>query len=179
MINNIEENKLNSSLFIFFLVLMSNFTMDRVLPNSLIKFLNKNRISKLIISYLFLLFCTNLYIDNQPFYKLVLFVTFSWFLFLIISKMYLIILLLLLISYICYNISDNLQYYKNLDIKKEEKIKYYLKKIQKCIFYVVIIITVIGGSVYFKDKYKLYRKKSKSLLSFIIKFYLIGSQDMV
>ena len=48
-------------------------------------------------------------------------------------------------------------------------------KIQNAIFYSVIVITAVGGSIYFKEKYKIYRNDSESLISFIFKFYFLGT----
>lgn len=177
---NIKIQNLNAGLFLFFLVLTSNFTMDRILPNSLIRYLENSRLSQHIIAFLILLFTINLYAtENEPFYIILGYVILLWLWFLITTKMHLLpvvsILLLLLISYICYNVSLNLQYKEGLDKKRQDRIKFYLDKIQTTVFYLIIFITLIGGSIYFAEKYKKYKNNSSSLISFIFKFYFLGT----
>ena len=177
---HLQLQNINAGLFLFFLVFVSNFTMDRILPNSLIRFLEGSRLGEHLIAFLILLFTVNLYAtENKPFYIILGYVILLWLWFLITTKMHLMpilsILFLLLISYICYNVSRNLQYNEKIDKARQDRIKYYLDKIQTVIFYLVIIITVIGGSIYFSEKYKLYRSDSSSLISFIFKFYFLGT----
>jgi hypothetical protein len=175
-----QISNLNAGLFLFFLVLVSNFTMDRILPNSLIRYLEKSRAGKHIIAFLILLFTINLYsTDNKPFYIVIGYVILLWLWFLITTKMHLLpiflVLILLLVSYICYNVSKKLEFNKKLQKERQDRIKYYLNKIQIAIFYLVLIITLIGGTIYFIEKYKIYRTDSTNLLSFIFKFYFLGT----
>ena len=174
-----EAGNLNAGLFLFFLVLTSNFTMDRVLPNSLIRFLEKSRAAEHIIAFFILLFTVNVYATkNKPFYVVLGYVILLWLWFIVTTKMHLlpvcIILFLLLISFICHSVKDTIQH-KNITPEREERIKYFLNKIQNIIFYSVIVITVIGGSIYFREKYNKYGGESDNLISFIFKFYFLAT----
>ena len=177
-----ELSNLNAGLFLFFLVLVSNFTMDRVLPNSLIRYLENSRAGEHIIAFLILLFTVNLYAtDKQPFYAILGYVILLWLWFIISTKMHLlpigVVLFLLLISFICYNVSEHLEYNKRIHKERQDRIKYYLQKVQSVIFYLVMLTTLIGGSKYFVEKYKIYRTDSTNIISFIFRFYFMATGD--
>lgn len=171
--------KINAGLFLFYVAILGNYT-GNILPNSLIRFLNKNRIYQYIISFLLLLFTVNLYNEDLPFLQVTGYCLLLWIWYILTIKQYLIpsisIIILLLISYISFNLSEDLDK-KFSKLEEESKIKRQkmLTKIQTICFYLIISISTIGGIIYFIDKYGKYRKDSKSLLSFLFKYFFLGT----
>ena len=177
MSNNIP--KINAGLFLFYVAILGNYT-GNILPNSLMRVLNKNRVYQYIISFFLLLFTVNLYNEDLPFKQVVGYCFLLWVWYILTIKQYLIpsvsIILLLLISYISFNLSEDLdKKFSKLDKNNKIERQKLLNKIQTTCFYLIIIISIIGGIMYFIDKYGKYRKDSKSLSSFIFKYFFRGT----
>lgn len=171
--------KINAGLFLFYIAILGNYT-GNILPNSLMRVLTKNRFYQYIISFFLLLFTVNLYNEDLPFLQVTGYCLLLWFWYILTIKQYLIpsisIILLLLISFIAFNFSEDLnKKFSKLDPENKLKRQYFLKKIQTICFYLIISISTIGGIIYFLDKYNKYGKDSKSLSSFLFKYFVSGT----
>ena len=134
-----QVGNLNAGLFLFYLALVSNYTMDRVLPPDLIKFFDSSRMGKHLVAFLILLFTINLYTPKLPFYQIVIYTFGIWVWYLLTSKQHLatsfIILSLLLASYVAFNISNDLNDYTNKTEEVKRKEKALLDKFQMGLFH--------------------------------------------
>jgi hypothetical protein len=173
--------KMNGALFLFYLALIANYTMDRVLPPELIEFFDKSRAGKHIVAFLILLFTINLYAPKFAFGKVFLYTFGIWVWFLFTSKQHLwtsfIILALLLVSYVAFNIEQDQETPKdekegskgdgNVTIHRPSN---YLQQIQKGCFITIFIISIIGGAIYFKDHYRRFREADGSFGTFLWRY---------
>jgi hypothetical protein len=176
--------KINAGLFLFYIAILGNYT-GNILPNSLIRFINKYRFFQYFISFLLLLFTVNIYNDTIPFIQVIGYSFLLWIWYILTIKQYLLpsisIIVLLLISYILFNFSNDLD--KKISLQQEEdnvdknilQRKKTYQKIQIICFYLIIVISCLGGVLYFLDKFKKYRKNDKSLLSFLFRYFFRGT----
>lgn len=176
-----EIGNINAGLFLFYLALVSNYTMDRILPPDLIKFFDNSRMGKHLVAFLILLFTINLYTPKLPFYQIVIYTFGIWVWYILTSKQHLvtslIILGLLLASYIAFNISSDLDDHinKTEDVKRKEKAQ--LVKFQTGCFIGIGLVSIIGGYSYFIEHYRQYRSEDSSFLNFLGKYLFMGKGD--
>ena len=169
----------NAGLFLFYLALMSNYTMDRVLPPDIIKFFDDSRMGKHAISFLILLFTINLYTPKLPFGKVVAYTFGLWVWFLFTSKQHLtasfIILGLLLASYVAFNISKDMDNEAGLSSEEIDHRKEGLRKFQVACFVGVVVVSIIGGYSYFVEHYHKYAAEDAGFGDFLWKYLFMGT----
>jgi hypothetical protein len=175
-LNNKSVPKISAGLLLFYLALLGNYTGD-LIPPDLAKFINRSRIAQHFIAFIVLLFTINLYSENQPFQKVLLYSFLLWLWFLFTSKQHLAvsitIIVLLIVSYSAFNFSEDLQYEKQLSQAEKEKKKKILTIVQNVCFYLILFVAVIGGTSYFIEHYKEYGEE-EGFGTFMWKFFLMG-----
>lgn len=174
-----EVSNVNAGLFLFYLALMSNYTMDRVLPPDIIKFFDDSRMGKHVISYLILLFTINLYTPKLTFGRVVMYTTGIWVWYLFTSKQHLtaslIIIGLLLASYVAFNISKDLENDTTLDPDHRDRQRAGLAKFQVGCFVGMLVVSVIGGYSYFIEHYHKYASEDSGFGDFMWKYLFMGT----
>lgn len=179
-LDNSLAPKINAGLFLFYLALLGGYTAELLSPD-LVKFLGKNRIAQHLISFLMLLFTVNLYTPNIKFINIFKYSFILWIWYLLTSKQHLtasiIIIILLTLSYVAFNLADDLDNdkYKELDAKERARLKKKYRSFQTICFFSVIIVSLIGGYQYFIEHYKQYGKDDKNFLDFLFKYLFMGS----
>jgi hypothetical protein len=176
-----EVGNINAGLFLFYLALISNYTMDRVLPPDVIKFFDRSRMGKHVVAFLVLLFTINLYTPKLPFFHTVGYTFGIWVWYLLTSKQHLttsfIILGLLLASYVAFNISKDLENSRDKTMEELDHEREMLSKFQLGCFVGIIIASTIGGYSYFIEHYRQYRDEDSSFLDFLTKYLFMGKGD--
>ncbi len=179
LLNNTTFSKVNAGIFLFYLALLGNYTGD-LIPPDLSKFINNHRLVQHCISFFILLFTINLYTDNIHFTKIFGYTFILWVWYLLTSKQHLltslIIIALLLLSYISFNLSKDLDITSEEELPAPEKIdlKEKYNKFQNLCFITIFIVSIIGGTSYFIEHYKEYGKDSKTFIEFLIKYLFLG-----
>jgi hypothetical protein len=178
-----EEEKINTILFdldiissctfIIYLGLLSSYT-GFLLPNRVINFFKKNKVLHYIVVYLILLFTIKIYDDSYTFDKVLIFSIVILIMLVLILKQVLItsiiIFILLLISFISYNIQYDNRYLKDKTKNEIEQINKKYIIIQHVCFFCTILVAIIGSLVYYAEKYKKYRGQSSSYFEFLFKY---------
>jgi len=179
ILNNKTFPKINAGLFLFYLALLGNYTGE-LIPPDLMKFINKHRLVQHCISFIVLLFTINLYNDKIPFQKIAGYAFLLWIWYLFTSKQHLmfslIIIALLLLSYVTFNMSNDLDQVSQEEMHDHEKdaLKHKYTKFQNFCFISVVAISMVGGTLYFIEHYKEYGKDSKTFIEFLIKYLFLG-----
>ena len=176
ILDNPNFPSINAGLFLFYLAILGNYTGDLISP-SLSKLINNNRLAQHAIAFFILLFTINLYSDLHV-HNVLLCTILLWIWFLFTSKQQLIpsiaIIGLLVISYAFYLLTKKLE--TNIKISEYDKLvkkKRYVR-IQNICFILIIIVSSIGGYLYFIEHYKQYRGQSKTFMAFLFKYLLRG-----
>lgn len=177
ILDNTVTPKINAGLFLFYLALLGNYT-GNLIPPDLAKFINKHRIMQLLISFFILLFTINLYTPNLKFLDILKYSAILWFWYLITSKQHLVAsiltILLLITSFIMFNLSKNLEEDKTKSKAEKDKLIKLYNRLQNICFIVIIMVALIGGSLYFVEHYKQYGKTDKNFFDFLIKYLFMG-----
>ena len=172
-------HNINNGLMLFYLILLSNYT-GNILPSRVTNLINKYRISQHLAGLILLVFTIRIFNKTHTFGMVVLYSILIWlFLFLIFKQgivTSIIIFVLLLISFVCYNIESDNKYIHNIkkDELKEMNKKYTI--IQNACFYLILLVSIIGGIIYFVEHYKQYRKKSPNFWVFLYKYFILGGK---
>jgi len=149
------------------------------MPYKFTKLIKTNKIAQLIICFLLIYFTFEIS-DNINSYKELsynfidnIYRTFIVFiLYIIVTKQSLTFFLIsIFIGFVIYAIYTEIEKNKELTNERKEL----LKSIKTAMLYVFFVFLCIGFSLYFVDKYKKYRKKSKYFYQFLLKFMYYGS----
>lgn len=176
LLHNKSIPKVTAGLLLFYLALLGNYTGD-IVPPDLSKMINSSRLAQHLIAYIILLFTINLYSENQPFQKVMLFsfLLYLWFIF--TSKQHLAvsvtILVLLVISYGAYNFSEDLVHEKDLTEPQKNERRKVLTMLQNICFYAIMTVATVGGLSYFIEHYRQYGG-DESFGTFLWRYLIFG-----
>lgn len=169
-----DFGNLNGALFLFYLALISNYIIYRVMSPGIVQFFENSRLGTHIIAFFVLLFATNLYAPQLPFPRVVLYAVLVWLWFILTSKQStadnMAILLLLLASYIAFNLNQDLDYNKKQTEDHKQKMRTRLEYFQAGCFVAIILVSIVGGYTYFMAHYKSYRKKDRTFGNFLWRY---------
>jgi hypothetical protein len=170
---------IGSCTFIIYLGLLSSYT-GFLLPNRVINFFKKNKGLHYMVVYLILLFTIKIYDDAYTFDKVIIFsLVVSGMLILILKQILIsaiIIFILLLISFICYNIQYDNRYLRGHSPEEITRINKKYITIQHVCFFTTLFVAVVGSIIYYAEKYKKYRGKSDSYFEFLFKYFFYTIQ---
>ena len=175
-LNNKSIPKVTAGLMLFYLALLGNYTGD-IIPPDLAKLISSSRLMQHFIAFIILLFTINLYSENQPFQKVMLYSSLLYIWFLFTSKQHLAvsitILVLLIVSYGAYNFGEDLDFDKRLTDQQKEERRKVLTMTQNICFYVIMGVASIGGLSYFIEHYKEYGA-DEGFGTFLWKYLFMG-----
>ena len=81
-----------------------------------------------------------------------------------------------MLVYVFFNLKTDLDkdIHKISDLQKN-RLRLTYTKLQNICFFTILIVSIIGGGLYFDEHYKQYRSKSKTFLEFLFKYFMLGS----
>ena len=172
-------HNINNGLMLFYLILLSNYT-GNILPSRITNLINKYRIIQYIAGLILLIFTIRIFNKRHTFDIIILYSILIWlFLFFIFKQgiiTSIIIFVLLVISFICYNIETDNKYIHNITGDELQKINKKYTIIQNVCFYLILFVSIIGGIMYFIEHYKQYRKKSSNFWIFLYKYFILSGK---
>lgn len=174
----------SESLLFFVAAIITGGFGDRIIPPTLLEYLDGDRVAQLICSFFLVIFSIEVFTDEvksifDPIkYSLIIFL-----LYIVISKQsvngFVMTSCLLLINYFIRKQAHILE--KNVTDKEDKNRKSKIKNLNKLSKYIIIltiIVTLYGNYNYFMKQYKDHRKSSKTFLEFLAKFILEGSNEI-
>jgi hypothetical protein len=174
----------SESLLFFVAAIITGGFGDRIIPPTLLEYLDEDRVAQLICSFFLVIFSIEVFTDKvksifDPIkYSLLIFL-----LYIVISKQsvngFVMTSCLLLINYFIRKQAHILE--NNVTDKEDKNRKSKIKNLNKLSKYTImltIIVTLYGNYNYFMKQYKDHRKSSKTFLEFLAKFILEGSNEI-
>jgi hypothetical protein len=175
---------LSESLLFFVAAIITGGFGDRIIPHTLLEYLDEDRVSQLLCSFFLVIFSIEVFTDKvksiiDPLkYSLLIFV-----LYIAISKQsgdrFLITVGLLMINYFVRKQAYILK--NNVTDKEDKNRKNKIKNLNKASTFILILTTIVtahGMYNYFIKQYNEHRKTSKNFLEFLGKFFLEGSNKI-
>lgn len=169
MVSNVEDNitsddennvlSVESHTLLFFMIIVAGSYLDRLFGCKLQKLLDKNLLVQHIAGFFTMFFFVILSIDTneRSFTNLIFFGIYTYFIFFCLSKCdinFVVIILLIFFGVHFFSVYNN--YNKKTTDKSEIKLQNYKKnifnKICKFLYVVIIILLIIGVSIYFMKK---------------------------
>lgn len=185
MLNFLNKfDDVSESLLFFVAAIITGGFGDRIIPNTVLDYLDEDRMAQVVCSFFLVIFSIEVFTDKvKSILDPLLYSFIIFFLYIIMSKQsangFFITTGLLLLNYFIRKQAHILE--NNVSDKEDKNRKSKIKTLYKSsrgILIITILVSLYGFYNYFMKQYNDHRKNSKDFITFLIKFLFEGSNKI-